>query len=113
MLPQTWYNYIAKDRATHVWMWPSDRALEYFFTGADWGVSAKWLRQHTQRMAHQYVAFHSESAVHRAAAERTGAQTNIPCRPDLKMKSAWFMWRLVVHKCQCGDAHAAGHPLLM
>jgi hypothetical protein len=94
------YNYIAMGKGEHVWTWPAGQPMEFFFLYCDWGVSCKWLRQHTLRMAFQWAAFSSEAHVHEVGSARNGANGRLPCRADLKIKQAWYMWRVVVRLTQ-------------
>ena len=90
-----WYNYVAVSATEHVWSWDGSFEMKYFFTVNTWGVTAAWLRQHTQRLALQYVAFEAEAAVHRRGAAREGNEQIIPDKEDRKMLKAWMCWRVV------------------
>lgn len=107
---RVWYNYIVLDSRTHMWMWEPADEMFFFFTHNHWGVSTAWLRQHTQRMHYQYASFASEAKIHTRGARRAGIESGIPSRPDLKIKVAWFLWRVVVrshqHLLQTSDPEA-------
>ena len=90
---RAWYNYTAVSSQRHVWCWRESDELEYFFVQAGWGVTSRWLRQFTQRMAVQFASFESEAAIHWRAARRAGQEALVPHRAKLKIKRAWYCWR--------------------
>ena len=92
---RVWYNFISTNEQTHAWCWNPQWELKYFFTHNTWGVSTEWLRQQTQRMAFQSASFDTEADTHYRAAERGGKPQVVPNRADLKLKEAWFTWRVV------------------
>ena len=93
---RVWYNYISESTSNHVWHWRDHDRLEYLFLANTWGVSAQWLRQFTQRLAHQHASFDSEAKVHGEAARRAGRAEVVPFRADLKLQKAWIAWRVIV-----------------
>ena len=103
---RVWYNYTSQGTRDHPFTWPANATMEYFFLYEDWGVTCRWLRQHTQRMAFQYVAFSSEAAVHMPVDHAMSIDSAQPHRPDIKIKEAWYMWRVVVRTFQYNACHA-------
>ena len=91
---KVWYNFISINEQTHAWCWNPQHEMKYFFTHNTWGVSTQWLRQQTQRMAFQFTSFDAEADVHYRAAVRDGKTQVLPNRADLKLKEAWFTWRV-------------------
>ena len=97
-----WHNYLVQDGRLHMFRWPGNVEMRYFFLTSHWGVTRAWLRQMSQRLCHQFISFESEAEIHAAAARRDAGLPSPPSKADDKLRCAWLAWRLVL-RCAAND----------
>lgn len=103
-----WQNYFVRD-AKHLFCWPQETELEFFFLSNRWGVSCRWLRQMSQRLCRQYISFQSEASIHDIASSRDASVTP-PSDAEQKLKCAWFAWRLLLRRAEKDVAEGRTPP---
>jgi len=91
-----YYNYVAMSKKEHVWCWPYNQTMKYFFVANDWGVSVRWLQQMSRRLVYHFASFRGEAKVHEAEAKVQGQTHLVPDKAHLKLLHAWLLWRLVL-----------------
>lgn len=106
-LKNVWGNFIATKRGERMWMTPQQEVPNIIMLSQSFGVTKRWYRQFSRRMATQWASFWGEATVHWSSRWQKRISFN---RLKLNLEDAWMKIRLLERRAERPTRD--GSPLL-